>query len=106
MTHLKLTAAPTFDAPVEVPQLGGEKVPVRFTFKHRTQDEFRAMMKADEAGDQREDEVVVMEVACGWELAEEFTPENVRTFCQHFTGAGPAIAAAYLKAFAKARLGN
>lgn len=108
MAKLTLTAAPTFDAVVDIPQVSGDKVPVRFTFRHRTQDELKALSDAEMAEDAPPvaDEDMVLQIASGWELEEEFTIENVRTFCQHFTGARFAITGAYYKAYLKARLGN
>jgi hypothetical protein len=107
---LSLSPSPTFQATVEIPQLGEAAAPlaVRFTFKHRTRDEFAALLKSedDPAAAQRADEQVVMDVACGWELVEEFSVENVRTFCQHFHGAATSVVRTYLREFAKARLGN
>lgn len=107
---LSLSPAPTFDAKVEIPQMGEGAAPlvVRFTFKHRTRDEFSALLKREDAPEAstRSDEQVVMDVACGWELVEEFSVENVATFCQHFHGAATSIVRTYLREFAKARLGN
>jgi hypothetical protein len=107
---LSLAPSPTFDATVEIPQMGegAKPLPVRFTFKHRTRDEFAALLKSEESPDaaQRTDEQVVMDVACAWELVEEFSVENVALFCQHFHGAATSIVRTYLREFAKARLGN
>lgn len=105
---LSMLAAPTFESVVDVPQVGGEPVKIRFTFKHRTQDDLKALAAAETATDAplRADEDAVLEVAAAWELEEPFTAENIRTFCQHFHGARFAITGAYYKAFVKARLGN
>lgn len=116
MGKLSLKADTTFQALVKIPRLGQEPADVTFTFKHRTRDEFQALEQRDSellkrvlAGEEVElppDEEKVMELACGWDLDDAFTVENVRALCQHYIGACPAIVKAYGEAFAKARLGN
>lgn len=108
MASINLTEEPTFELKVAIPRVGRPDAEVVFTFKHRTVDEFQKLLTDSEAGAHRDmtDEQVVMMLAQGWELKDEFTEANVRLLCQQYQGAGPAIAKAYFREFARARLGN
>lgn len=42
----------------------------------------------------------------GWDIEEEFTPENVRILVNSINSAPKAVLNAYAEAFSEARLGN
>lgn len=93
MTTIKLKADPTFEAPVLIPVPGrADPVAVKFTFKHRTVDEFAKFSQLVD----RSDIDGVMAVAVGWELTDDFTKKNVNTFLENYHGAAIAIAKKYI----------
>lgn len=108
MASINLTEEPTFELKVAIPRVGRPDAEVVFTFKHRTVDEFNALLKQAESGtiDAMPDHEVVMMLASGWELTDEFNEANVRALCQNYRGAAPAMVKAYFREFARARLGN
>lgn len=101
MSKLSLKANPTFKAKVGIPVHGGEPVPVEFTFKHRTRDEFKKWLDQE-----RDDAAAILEMAEGWDLAEPFDKENVEILVQNYSGAPKVIFDKYLDELAQARLGN
>lgn len=103
MAKLSISAAPTFKAMVAIPVAGGESVEVEITFKHRTKlqlDEFVASC-ADKT-----DAETFMEMASGWEFAEEFSADTVKTMTQNYMGAGLATYRVYLDELVKAKAKN
>lgn len=104
---LTLNPAPTFNAKVPVPVPGQGDVDVEFTFKYRTRDEMQAFTKrvvdADSGLIEMEDHQLVMECASGWELADAFTEENVKTFCQSYLRGPSAVYETYVREMAGVR---
>lgn len=103
MAKLSINAAPTFKAKVGIPIAGGESVEVEFTFKHRTKpqlDEFVAAC-ADKS-----DADTFMEMVSGWDFAEEFSADAVKTMTENYIGAGLATYRAYLDELVKAKVKN
>lgn len=99
-----LDAEPTFKAKAEIPVPGKKPVKIEFTFRHRDSDEFKALM--ERLGDYENDTALVMDVACGWELAEPFDAEHVGKLVRNYLGSARAIAEKYFEQNAGARLGN
>lgn len=103
MARLTLNPNPTFKAKVEICIAGQAPELVEFTFKHRTRDELDELIKRTE-GMSIEDQV--MEVACGWELADSFNAENVKLLAQNYITAPAAIRDKYITELIKAREKN
>jgi len=94
MTTIKLKADPTFEAPVLIDVPGrSDPVAVKFTFKHRTKDEFAKFAEKLD----RSDIDSVMAVAVGWEFTDEFNKKNVSTLLENYHGAASAIANTYVR---------
>lgn len=103
MAKIRLEPNPTFDAPVLIPVPGGEPVPVRFTFRHRTRD---AVKEWVDSLAERTDPQIIEDVASGWELDDDFTAENIDRLCQNYGGAAQAIFETYLRELRGAREKN
>lgn len=103
MAKLTLTAAPTFTAKVPVPVPGAKPVQVEFKFKGRTKDAFKEFVES--LGDM-EDADAIMAIACGWDLEDAFTEDNVEKLVQNYLGSAKAILETYLTQLTAARLGN
>ena len=103
MAKLKLQPEPTFKAKVGIAVAGGRPVEVEFIYKHRTRADTLAWLdaKAD-----AQDVETIMDCACGWELDDQFTAENVGLLCQNYGGAGFAIVNTYLEELRGARSKN
>lgn len=94
MAKLKLQPDPSFKAKVAISVPGAEPANVVFTFKHRTRQEMDRFLKS--VSDMADDVEMVMALATGWELADDFTEENVRTLVDSYISAPAAIFEAYL----------
>jgi hypothetical protein len=94
MAKLKLQPDPTFKAKVAIVVPGAEPSNVVFTFKHRSRQEMDRFLKA--VSDMKDDVEMVMALATGWDLADDFTEENVRTLVDSYISAPAAIFEAYL----------
>ena len=103
MAKLQLTASPTFKCNVLIPVPGKKPVPVEFSFKGRTKDEFKSFI--DTIGD-REDVDVILDIATGWELEEAFGRESVELLLQNYLGSARVIIEKYISELTAARLGN
>ncbi len=104
MAKLKLQPDPTFKAKVEISVPGGTPAKVEFTFKHRTRQEMDRFLKS--VSDMKDDPEMILALATGWELADEFNEENVRTLCDSYISAPAAIFDAYLQELAGNRRKN
>jgi hypothetical protein len=87
-TKLNLTASPTFKSSVNIPIPGAQAVPVEFTFRGRTKDEFKKFV--DVMGT-REDVDVILDMATGWDLEEPFDKEHIEQMPQQYIGSGGAV---------------
>lgn len=104
MAKLKLNPAPTFKAKVGIPVHGSAKpVEVEFTFKHRPRSDLMPWLDAQK---ERPDAELVMEIAEGWELDDEFNAENCARLCDNYAGAGQAIVLGYLEELSGHRAKN
>ena len=103
MAKLSLVANPTFKAKVGVPVAGGESIDTVFTFKHRTKDDLDEFIKtrADKS-----DAESFLDMVSGWDLQDEFTPENVETLLQNYIGTGLAAFRVYIDELIGAREKN
>lgn len=103
MARLKLVPDPTFTAKVGISVPGRGKVLTEFTFRHRARREIVAWL------DNRKDATdieLVLDVAIGWELADEFNAENVAALCDAYASAGSEIVSAYLEEIRGVRAKN
>ena len=105
MAKLSITQKPTFEASVKIPVPGAKPVPVKFTFKARGKDDFKAFMERL-ATEDREDVDVVLDVVSGWELEDAYGRESVETLLQNYLGAGRAIIEPYITEQPGASRGN
>lgn len=94
MAKFTLNPAPTFKAKVDIPVPGGRTEKVEFTFRHRTREEFVRWL---EESDSKEPHVLILEVACGWELAEPFDEESVKVLLANYIGSLPAVMETYIR---------
>lgn len=107
MAKLSLNPEPTFEAAVNIHVPGKKPVPVKFTFKHRTRLGVKELW--DEIKDGKfdgDDAAMVMALAKGWELDDEYTADNVRLLVDSYAGAAGAILDTYFRELAGAREGN
>jgi len=100
---LVLTANPTFKFKVPVPVAGAAAVPVEFTFKHRSKDDFQEWVGAIA---DKDDVVLIQEVASAWELDEPFDAEHITQMTQNYIGSARAVIETYIAQQTAAKLGN
>lgn len=103
MSKLKLKADPTFRRKVGLTTHDGKVVEVEFTFKHRTKSEAK---KLEDEIKGKDDAEVIMLVAGGWELEDEFNADNLRVLAENYMAASVEIFFEYTRALNGARLGN
>ncbi len=103
MAKLSLKAAPTFQAPVQIPVAGGESVPVMLTFKHRTRSDLN---KFTESRADKSDAQTFLDMVDGWELDEPFNPANVDLLLESYIGAGLATYQTYIDELVKHKAKN
>lgn len=103
MAKISLVPNPTFDYPVAIPVPGSDPVKVRFTFKHRSRKDVAAWW---EASKEKSDAEMVLDCVTGWELDDEFTPQNVERLCESYAGAALAILNTYAAELRGAREKN
>ena len=125
MAKFKLIQKPTFKAPVMIQRAGynAEKVEFEFKYLDRT-----ALAELYTGWNERHDELSklvgdmdlkaftaaqialqadqLLDVVVGWDIEEEFTPENVRILVNSINSATKAVLNAYAEAFSEARMGN
>jgi len=100
MSRLKLVADPKFRAKVAIPLAGGDPVEVEFVFKHRTRTALKEFIES-RAGVSDID--TLFEIACGWELEDEFSKENLNTLLENYAGSALAIYQTYRDELVKSR---
>lgn len=103
MAKISLVAKPTFHAMVAIPVAGAEPVSVKFEFRHRTRTQLEEFIKARAA---KPDAEAFGEMVVGWELEDEFTPENVHLLLESYIGAAVATYRTYIDELVKTKLGN
>lgn len=103
MAKLKLIANPVFKSKVGIPVAGGDPVDVVMTFKHKTKDELDEFIKTRSG---KEDAESFLEIVSGWDLDDEFTPENVETLLQNYIGTALATYRVYVEQLVQAKAKN
>lgn len=127
MAKIKIAQNPTFTAPVQVPRIGGEAVPVEFEFRYMDRVTLAGMFDrwnkardawAEKAKEQDASWEVVTageitlqaeqlgEIVAGWDLEDEFSQEAILDLVRTCTGAPKAVIDAFQAAYSPARLGN
>lgn len=127
MAKIKIAQNPTFTAPVQVPRIGGEAVPVEFEFRYMDRVTLAGMFDrwnkardawAEKAKEQDASWEVVTageitlqaeqlgEIVAGWDLEDEFSQEAILDLVRTCTGAPKAVIDAFQTAYSPARLGN
>lgn len=127
MAKIKIAQSPTFTAEVKIPRVGGEPVPVQFTFRYMDRTALAKLYdgwnKAAEANSEKaRDENVSLEqftagqlklqaeqikaVTTGWGFDEDFTDDAILELVTSCVGAPQAVLDAYQEAYKPARLGN
>jgi len=104
MSRIKLQPDPTFKAKVDIAVPGAAPAGVVFTFKHRTRQEMERFLPT--VNEMKDDAQLIMAVAVGWELADDFTEANVSALADAYIAAPAAIFEAYLKELTGARTKN
>lgn len=105
MAKLSLTPNPTFEAAVKIHVPGGSRVPVKFVFRHRNRASVKVLWEEVKDG-KHSDVELVMQLACGWELDDEFNADNVGLLVDSYAGAAGEILDTYFRELAGAREGN
>lgn len=95
MAKLKLKPNPTFPLKVEVHVPGHEPGDVVFTAKHRSKEDMEDFIKA--VAEMKDDSSVIMAIATGWDLENEFTEENVKALVSDYAHAPVATFDRYLE---------
>lgn len=103
MAKMKLTLAPLpdFSLPVEFNLPTGEKQSITFKVRHMKASEMQDMYKPE---NQTSDADMIMNIATGWSLEEEFNADNAALLVDYYPGAALALAGAYLQALAGQRV--
>ena len=102
---LTLNPKPTFKHTVMIPVPGEQPHPVEFTFHGKTQKQYSEMLEQIANGESSEAERFMLFVA-GWDVAADFTKENVEQFLQSYIGAGTLLLREYTDELTKAARGN
>ncbi|MDI3371654.1 MULTISPECIES: phage tail assembly chaperone [unclassified Pseudomonas] len=127
MAKIKIAQNPTFTAEVKIPRVGGEPVPVEFTFRYldrtalaklydswnqasednaeKTKSE-NASLERFTAGQIQLQAEQIKAVTVGWGFDDRFTDEAILDLVTTCVGAPQAVLDAYQQAYNPARLGN
>lgn len=103
MAKLVLQPDPTFQEKVGIVRPGAEPGEVLFTFKHRTREE---LVKFLDQVSELDNVQMILAVASGWDLADEFNEANVRVLTENFIPAPRAVFDTYCSALQGARAKN
>lgn len=103
MAKLSLKPDATFKAKVAVPIPGGN-ADIECEFKYRSREAAQKWIEAKR--DDESDAEVLLDCMAGWDLDDEFNPENIKRLCSTYPGAGHAIVTRYLSELAGIRRGN
>jgi hypothetical protein len=83
-----------FKADVTIPLVGASPTTRNLTFRYRDKPALKIFVEKME---QLDDLQMVQEVVLGWDLEDEFTPENVRAFLDHVPEAAICILRTYMR---------
>lgn len=104
---LTLNPSPTFKHTVFIPIPGGDAEPVEFVFKGKSRKEYKTLMDGlADAKDKRSEAEKFMAFVDGWDIAADFTAENVTKFLDAYIGADSLVFSKYTQELTKALLGN
>lgn len=103
---LKINPNPKFSADVEIHVPGEKPEKVKFTFKHKAQDEYKSFLDRAKNGQASELETL-LEIVDGWSGCDvEFSSGALADLLNQYHTAGTAIFATYVNEQVGARLGN
>jgi len=105
MGKLTLVAPESFQAPVQVPLLGGGFADVTMTFRYRNRDQWNTFIN-DEMPQISGGAELVVAMCMGWDLEEPFSPDNVEALVCRYEGAPMAIFGVYADEIYRVRRGN
>jgi hypothetical protein len=103
MAKLSLKASPSFTARVEIPVAGGKSIPVNFNFKHRTKTQLAEWVQARSG---KTDDESFLDMVEGWDLEDEFSPENISFLLENYIGSALAVYHAYLEELTREKAKN
>lgn len=107
MTKLSLKAEPTFKAKVLIPVAGDKPAEVEFTFTHRTKTELQKFVKdIDNRKVGLSDADLLLSLATGWDLSEDFSRENVELMVQMYHAAADSISKKYIHELTQTKPGQ
>ncbi|ENA37413.1 hypothetical protein HMPREF1487_04331 [Pseudomonas sp. HPB0071] len=95
----KLDPNPTFDAIVPIPLHGGGSANVKMKFKHRPKAELQQFIEATK--ESLLDDLII-EMVVGWDLEDEFTPENIKRLTENYGGSGLLVYKTYINELTQA----
>jgi hypothetical protein len=98
---LTLGRLPDFKLPVKFIMPNGEEAKIVFTVKHKTGGEIEELYQTG-----AKDAEFITNIACGWDLEEEFNSENADMLVKLYPAAAIALASAYVGALAGQRVKN
>lgn len=116
MGTLRIKQDPTFDLNVKIPRQGRPDAEISVTYAFFDEKAFQALINEPAPADGVAlDEVAeVMKIARGWgahvtgedDKPLPFNRDTVAQLCAQYRGAGKAICEAFLREYARVRLGN
>lgn len=120
----KIDPNPTFKAEVLIPRIGGDPVPVNFTFKVLTRSELAAIYaqwfkRENEIQDMHWEELVakteamieldvtkIKDITVAWGWDEEFNDQNIRRMVETTAHASQAVVDVYQESYSEVRRGK
>lgn len=104
MAKFKLTIGPMpdFKLPVKFTLPNGEEARIVFTVKHKKAAEIQELYKREEMKDHE----FITAIASGWDLEDDFTPENIAALVDYYPASALALMGSYLGALAGQRVKN
>lgn len=125
MAKIKIAPNPTFVAQVQIPRVGGDPLPVSFTFNYLDRLGLAAFLDQQKADsetlingsaerstlDQAKAEIEVQvkhmgQLVQAWDFDDELSEASLRALATTFAGSPDAVLKAYFEAYRQARLGN
>jgi hypothetical protein len=103
MAKFKLNPNPTFKRKVGLTDHDGSVVELELEFRHRSRAAVQTL--PSEIKDKTDAEILLL-LAAGWELSDEFNLANATVLCDNYLSAAEEILTGYLAALQGARLGN
>lgn len=98
-----LKAKPTFKAMVPIPVAGEDAMPLLVEFRHRTKAQLDEFLSSREG---KTDCESFMDMACGWELEDAFSVENVEELLQNYAAAALEAYKVYIDQLVKVKAKN